>query len=124
MIGSLVSRFACILVGHLYPLYRTFKAIRRMPPHAESSKAFDPPLEPAAISDMKRVVAFWAVHGVFTFAEFFIDFFVWIIPMYYEAKILFLVWLVHSNFSGAMFFFDMFIGLLTAALFLPASCSI
>jgi hypothetical protein len=54
-------------------------------------------------------VAFWTVHGAFTFAEFFIDFFVFIIPMYYEAKVLFLVWLVHNNFSGALFFFDNFI---------------
>ncbi len=59
--------------------------------------------------DLKRVVAFWTVHGAFTFAEFFIDFFVFIIPMYYEAKIVFLIWLIHNDFSGALFFFDTFI---------------
>jgi hypothetical protein len=62
-----------------------------------------------SVLDLKRIVAYWTVHGAFTFAEFFIDFFVFIIPMYYEAKILFLLWLVHSDFSGAIFFFDNFI---------------
>ncbi len=66
-------------------------------------------IDGASVLDLKRVVAFWTVHGAFTFAEFFIDFFVFIIPMYYEAKVLFLVWLVHNNFSGALFFFDNFI---------------
>lgn len=66
-------------------------------------------IEGTSVLDLKRVVAFWTVHGAFTFAEFFIDFFVFIIPMYYEAKVLFLLWLIHNNFSGAVFFFDNFI---------------
>lgn len=56
--------------------------------------------------DLKRIVAFWTVFGAFTLAEFFVDFFVFIIPMYFEVKIIFLLWLVHNDFSGAVFLFD------------------
>jgi receptor expression-enhancing protein 1/2/3/4 len=105
MIGSLLSRLACILVGHVYPLYRTFKVIQCLPQKMAKNSS----IEGTSVLDLKRVVAFWTVIGAFTFAEFFIDFFVFMIPMYYEAKILFLIWLIHNNFSGAVFFFDNFI---------------
>ncbi len=55
---------------------------------------------------MKRILSYWCVWGVFTFAEYFVDFFVWWIPLYYEAKLLALFCLVGGNFSGAMFVFD------------------
>jgi receptor expression-enhancing protein 1/2/3/4 len=44
-----------------------------------------------------------------TFAEFFLDYFLFLIPMYYEAKLLFMIWLVHKDFSGSVFFFDSFL---------------
>jgi hypothetical protein len=63
-------------------------------------------IEGPPAQDLKRIVAFWTVFGSFSLAEFFIDFFVFIIPMYFEIKIIFLIWLVHNDFSGAMFCFD------------------
>ena len=48
-------------------------------------------------------------HRVFTFAEFFLDFFMSWIPLFFETKILFLCWLVHSNFSGAKFVYENFV---------------
>ena len=105
MIGSLLSRFVCILIGHIYPLYRTFKVVRCLPEKISRRES----IIGTSVFDLKRVVAYWTVHGVFTFAEFFIDFFVFIIPMYYEVKIIFLLWLVYNDFSGALFFFDTFV---------------
>ena len=105
MFASLLSRIACILVGHVYPLYRTFQVITCLPRKTVQTAS----INGSSVLDLKRVVAFWTVHGAITFAEFFIDFFLFVIPMYYEAKILFLFWLIHNDFSGALFFFDNFI---------------
>jgi receptor expression-enhancing protein 1/2/3/4 len=102
MIGSLFSRFLCILVGQAFPLYKTFKAVRQMPQRMSLTEV----IEGSAVIDLRRVVAFWTVLGVFMLFEFVIDFFAFILPMYYEIKTIFLLWLVHSNFSGAVFVFD------------------
>jgi len=98
MIPAAVSRVICILVGHVYPLYRTFKACN-VPDGATS-------IDGKKLVALRRVLAFWAVHGSFTFAEYFVDWLVWWLPLYYEAKILFLLWLVHGHFEGAVWIFD------------------
>uniref|UniRef100_A0A7S0Z3J5 Receptor expression-enhancing protein n=1 Tax=Hemiselmis tepida TaxID=464990 RepID=A0A7S0Z3J5_9CRYP len=98
MIPAAVSRVICILVGHVYPLYRTFKACN-VPDGAAS-------IDGKKLVALRRVLAFWAVHGSFTFAEYFVDWLVWWLPMYYEAKILFLLWLVYGHFEGAVWIFD------------------
>ena len=79
MIGGTIARVLAILVGHLYPLYRTFK-VCRIP---EGSTSMDG----RQIVQTHRVLAFWAVHGTFTFAEYFVDFFIFWFPLYYEAKV-------------------------------------
>mmetsp|Transcript_34598 Transcript_34598/g.87397 ORF Transcript_34598/g.87397 Transcript_34598/m.87397 type:complete len:197 (+) Transcript_34598:339-929(+) len=98
MIPSAVSRLLCILVGHVYPLYRTFKACN-VPDGATS-------IDGKKLVALRRVLAFWAVHGTLTFAEYFVDWLVWWLPLYYEAKIIFLCWLVHGHFEGAVWIFD------------------
>ncbi len=92
-------------VGHVYPLIRTFQVLHLLPQKSTRNAILDG----ISVLELKRVVAFWAVIAVMTFAEFFLDFFVFLIPMYYEAKLLFLLWLVHNSFSGALFFFDSFV---------------
>lgn len=101
MIGSTLSRLGCVLIGHMYPVYRTFKAFRLSddPSH----------LDEYQLDDLRRILSYWAVMGVFTFAEFFLDFFMSWIPLFFETKILFLLWLVHSNFTGAKFVYENFI---------------
>lgn len=98
MIGAAVARILCILVGHIYPLWKTFQAC-----HLPDGVTM---MEGSKLVEIRRVLAFWAVHGAFTFAEYFVDFFVWWIPLYFEAKVLFLLWLVQGNFNGAIFVFD------------------
>jgi receptor expression-enhancing protein 1/2/3/4 len=98
MIGGTIARLLCICIGHIYPLYRTFKAC-----HVPEGRDW---MESEKIVEMKRILSYWCVWGVFTFAEYFVDFFVWWIPLYYEAKLLALLCLVCGNFSGAMFVFD------------------
>ena len=79
MIGHAVARVLGILVGHLYPLYRTFKVCSI--PEGETS------IDSQRLVHVRRILAFWAVHGAFTFAEYFVDFFVFWFPLYYEAKV-------------------------------------
>ena len=63
-------------------------------------------MESEKVVEMKTILSYWCVWGVFTFAEYFVDFFVWWIPLYYEAKLLALLCLVGGNFSGAMWVFE------------------
>jgi hypothetical protein len=49
---------------------------------------------------MTNVLILCAFSRIFTFAEFFLDFFMSWFPFFFETKIIFLLWLVHSNFSG------------------------
>lgn len=83
MIGSLVSRFVCILIGHIYPLYRTFKVTKCLPEKLARSAAIEGP--PA--QDLKRIVAFWTEFGFFSLAEFFIDFPLFFISMYSATSV-------------------------------------
>ncbi|EKX46278.1 hypothetical protein GUITHDRAFT_138376 [Guillardia theta CCMP2712] len=101
MIGSSLSRLGCILVGHLYPLYKTFKCFK----NCESTSE----IEVEHLLDMRRILSFWAVNGIFMFSEYFLDFFIAWIPFYFESKILFLIWLVHGNFTGSQFVYDNFV---------------
>mmetsp|Transcript_19563 Transcript_19563/g.44077 ORF Transcript_19563/g.44077 Transcript_19563/m.44077 type:complete len:211 (-) Transcript_19563:116-748(-) len=100
MIGHTIARLGCVLVGHVYPLYRTFKACRVIDEGDSPGRS-----RHAREEDQNRVLFFWAVHGLFTFAEFWLDLVMFLIPLYYEAKILLILWLVHDNFAGAKFVF-------------------
>ena len=89
------------MIGHVYPVYKTFKAF----------KLSDEPehLDEKQLRDLRRILSFWAVMGVFTFAEFFLDVLLSWLPLFWETKILFLAWLVHSNFAGAAFVYENFV---------------
>jgi len=101
MIGHALSRLGCVLIGHVYPVYKTFKAFKLSDEPSE--------LDEKQLRSLRRILSFWAVMGVFTFAEFFLDVLLSWIPFFYETKIIFLLWLVHSNFSGAAFVYENFI---------------
>ena len=64
-------------------VYKTFKSFKLSDDPSE--------LDDAQLNDLRRILSYWAVMGVFTFAEFFLDFFMSWIPFFFETKILFLV---------------------------------
>ena len=84
MMGSVVSRPVCHALAYLYPAYQTFKAV-------SSGKS----------EQHTQWLTFWIVNSCFSFVEVFGDSFLSWLPLFHEAKILFLVWLVAPQFRGA-----------------------
>eukprot|EP00286_Rhodomonas_abbreviata_P013522 CAMPEP_0181323842 /NCGR_PEP_ID=MMETSP1101-20121128/20020_1 /TAXON_ID=46948 /ORGANISM="Rhodomonas abbreviata, Strain Caron Lab Isolate" /LENGTH=159 /DNA_ID=CAMNT_0023431935 /DNA_START=140 /DNA_END=615 /DNA_ORIENTATION=+ len=96
MIGHTIARFGCIMVGQLYPMYKTFKACKKTKDEIDEE----------TLTSLHRILFFWAVNGLVLFCEFWLDFVMSWIPMYYEAKVMLLLWLVQSNFAGSQFVYD------------------
>jgi len=74
----------CNLVGFVYPLYASYKAIK-----SETKK------------DDEQWLTYWIVYGFFTLLESFTDFFLNWIPFYFLLKLGFLVWCMHPSTQGA-----------------------
>lgn len=80
------------LVGLLYPMYASVKAI-------ESKDS----------ADDTQWLVYWIVYGVFGFLETFIDLILYWIPFFYAIKIAFLVWCMHPTTKGATVLYTSFI---------------
>jgi len=74
----------CNLVGFVYPIYASFKAIKTVQQEDDS-----------------QWLTYWIVYGFLTLIESFTDFFLFWIPFYYFVKIAFLVWCFLPQFKGA-----------------------
>jgi len=74
----------CNLVGFIYPLYASFKALK-----TEDKE------------DDSMWLTYWIVYGFFTLVESFSDFLLYWVPFYHMIKIGFLVWCMHPSFRGA-----------------------
>lgn len=91
MLGFYLSRPAANVFGNLYPAYMSYKAI-------VSGRQ----------EEYKQWLMFWTVNTVFTILEMFGDALVSWLPLYYEAKIGFLVWL--AVFQGATIIYERYVG--------------
>jgi len=78
----------CNLVGFAYPVYAGFKAIKS--PNKDDDAAW---------------LTYFVVYGFFGLIESFTDFFLYWIPFYYLAKMIFLLWLYLPQTKGAEFVF-------------------
>jgi receptor expression-enhancing protein 5/6 len=74
--SNIVARTACCAVGIGLPVYSTFKAIEKKDLIAQ-----------------EKWLVYWAVYGSFTVAEVFSDKILSWVPLYYHAKLAFLIWL-------------------------------
>jgi len=74
----------CNLIGFVYPLYASFKAVKSVDKDDDS-----------------QWLTYWVVYGFFTLVESFTDFFLYWIPLYYFAKVCFLIWCFLPSFKGA-----------------------
>jgi len=83
----------CNLVGFVYPIYASFKAIKT-----------------TTQDDDSQWLTYWIVYGFLTLVESFTDFFLFWIPFYYFVKIAFLVWCFLPQFKGATWLYSNVIG--------------
>jgi len=83
----------CNLVGFVYPIYQSYKALKT-----------------ATKEDDSQWLTYWIVYGFLTLVESFTDFFLFWIPFYYFVKIAFLVWCFLPQFKGATWLYQNAIG--------------
>eukprot|EP01025_Chloroclados_australasicus_P039791 TRINITY_DN4140_c0_g1_i4.p1 TRINITY_DN4140_c0_g1~~TRINITY_DN4140_c0_g1_i4.p1 ORF type:complete len:156 (+),score=30.74 TRINITY_DN4140_c0_g1_i4:113-580(+) len=83
---------ACYIVGLLYPTYNSFKAI-------ESTSA----------DDDKQWLTYWVVYSLISLVELFAEWILEWIPLYFEAKLVFLAWLIAPQTKGALMLYEKFI---------------
>ena len=76
--------FLTNMVGFLYPVYASIKAI-----------------ESEIKADDTRWLIYWVIYAGFTLVEPFTDTIIYWIPFYYAFKLGFLVWLMLPNHNGA-----------------------
>lgn len=81
--------FVCHLVGFLYPLYMSFRA-----------------LEDPEMLGLKQWLMYWVVYGVFNMSENISDKLLNWIPFYYPLKLCFLLWCFLPRFNGATVIFQ------------------
>jgi len=87
------GRFVSNLVGYLYPLYESYRALA-------ASKAS------ATGQSESQWLTYWIVYGFFTLVESATDLLLYWIPFYYLLKIVFLVWLMAPNTKGASVIYE------------------
>lgn len=93
MILGHFAALICNAVGFVYPAYASIKAI-------ESAKK----------EDDTQWLTYWVVYGTFSVAEFFSDIIFGWFPIYYLAKILFLVWcFIPIRNNGSMVIYSRFL---------------
>jgi receptor expression-enhancing protein 5/6 len=84
LMKALGGNALCNLVGFVYPMYRSFKALQT------DNK-----------EDDSQWLTYWIVYGFFTTVESVTDLLSGLIPMYYLVKVGFLVWCMAPQTKGA-----------------------
>jgi receptor expression-enhancing protein 1/2/3/4 len=89
MMGDFICKILLQLLGFVWPAYQCFKAV-------ESNDA----------DAIREWAVYWLTLAIFTGAERLLDMFVFWMPLYYEAKLLFVVWLWHPRSKGAVYLYQ------------------
>lgn len=84
MVSALLSRCLILVLGTLYPAYRSYKAIKNKD-----------------LREHVKWMMYWIVFALFTTLETFLDIFVSWFPFYYEIKILFILWVLSPATRGS-----------------------
>jgi len=84
MMSALLSRCLILVLGTLYPAYRSYKAIKNKD-----------------LREHVKWMMYWIVFALFTTLETFLDIFVSWFPFYYEIKILFILWVLSPATRGS-----------------------
>ncbi|KAK4531365.1 hypothetical protein CCYA_CCYA07G2222 [Cyanidiococcus yangmingshanensis] len=92
MLVVLISNLVCVLFGYLYPVYATYKALKRCDP-----------------GETKQWLMYWVVMSGFAVAETIGEMVLTILPFYYEVKTLFVLWLVLPQTQGATVIYNAYV---------------
>lgn len=84
MVSALLSRCLILILGTLYPAYRSYKAIKNKD-----------------LREHVKWMMYWIVFALFTTLETFLDVFVSWFPFYYEIKIIFILWVLSPATRGS-----------------------
>lgn len=91
--SAVISRFVVMTVGTLYPAYRSYKAVRTKD-----------------VREYVKWMMYWITFAVYLTLEMFTDTFLsFLVPFYYELKILFVMWLISPYTKGASLLYRKFI---------------
>lgn len=82
--SSLLSRCLILVLGTLYPAYRSYKAIKNKD-----------------LREHVKWMMYWIVFALFTTLETFLDIFLSWFPFYYEIKIVFILWVLSPATRGS-----------------------
>lgn len=93
LLWGFTGELLCSVVGHLYPMYASFKALEDGEPHV-----------------VWQWLTYWVVYAAVTLAEgLMYRMLVWI-PFYHIMRLLFIVWLFHPATTGAQAVFAWSVG--------------
>ncbi|KAJ1651100.1 hypothetical protein IWQ61_008257 [Dispira simplex] len=87
MVFYLLGRVICHGIGHLYPAYASYKALKG----ARNA------------TELTHWLTYWLVIGAFTCVEFVTDLFIFWLPFYNLCKITLVLWLVLPQTQGATY---------------------
>lgn len=93
MLGDGSARVVLYILGYVVPAYHCFKAIELN--QADKTREWS---------------IYWLLLALFTTAErLFLDIFIFWLPFYYEAKVLFVLYLWHPKSQGALYLYGAFV---------------
>jgi receptor expression-enhancing protein 1/2/3/4 len=88
MLGDFLCKILLNILGYVWPAYQCFKAV-----------------ESQNTEHIREWAVYWLTLALFTGAERLLDIFVSWMPLYYEAKLLFVIWLWHPKSRGAVYLY-------------------
>ncbi|XP_074279178.1 putative HVA22-like protein g [Silene latifolia] len=93
MIGFFFTRILVMIFGYMYPAYECFKSVERNKPEIEQLRFW---------------CQYWILAAVLTVFERVADTFVSWVPMYCEAKLVFIIYLWYPKTKGTNFVYESF----------------
>merc|ERR1712159_791181 len=95
------ARAGCVLVGVLYPVWCTLKAIAQSRPE---EKTINDEHRKSQLSQHKWLT-YWSVYGTFNVIELVLNRLLQLFPWYHTVKLFSLLWLMSPRFEGAIYLY-------------------
>ena len=113
-------RALTFVIGFLYPLHRSLRALASAPHRPSShssaltaSRSYPPPSAAAGLAEVREEqrlwLIYWMVFGLFSFTERLSDSVLWWLPLYQPVKLAFLLWCFLPQSQGCATLYDVFL---------------